>query len=59
MDIDLLGFSVLSKLNWFFYVGRKSLSSSASTELDLVFVWVIEIDLNLQCVVSNLTTRYN
>ena len=34
-----------SKLTWFLYAGRKSLGFSLRIEIDLVFVWVVEIDL--------------
>ena len=35
----------LSKLGWFLDAGRKSLGFSVSIEIDLVFVWVVKIDL--------------
>ena len=34
-----------SKLTWFLYAGRKSLCFSSSIEIDLVFVWEVELDL--------------
>ena len=34
-----------SKLTWFSYAGRKSLGFSVGTEIGLVSVWVVEIDL--------------
>ena len=42
----LLGFNLCgwSKLTWFLYAGSKSLGCSV-IEIDLVFVWVFEIDL--------------
>ena len=35
----------LSKLTWFWYAGRKSFGFSVSIEIDLVFVWGVDIDL--------------
>ena len=35
-----------SKLPWFRYASRKSLGFSVSIELDVVFVWVVEIELS-------------
>ena len=32
-------------MTWLLYAGLKSLRFSVSTELDFVFVWVVEIDL--------------
>ena len=34
-----------SKRTWFLYAGRKSLGIDGSTEIDLVFVRVVEMDV--------------
>ena len=43
--IDSLGFCVGRKWLGFSYEGRKSLGLIVSFEIDLVFVWVVEVDL--------------
>ena len=43
-----------SKLTWFLNAGRKSLVFSVSMQIDLHFVWVLQIDW-FQCGVSRLT----
>ena len=42
----LLGFNDGSKLTWFLYVGRKSVRFGVRIEIDLVFVWMVEIDFS-------------
>ena len=32
-------------MTWFLYAGRESLGLCVSIKIDLVFVWVVEIDL--------------
>ena len=36
----------LVKFGWFLYAGRQSLAFGVSIGIDLVFVWVVEIDLS-------------
>ena len=43
-----------SKLTWFLNAGRKSLVVSVSTQVDLYFVWVVQIVL-ISVLGSNLT----